>query len=534
MKNLKYFISFLLVAAVLSCTKEDNGLGYLDNAKAPSNVSALFTITQDNSGKVTVRPNAEGATYFEIFYGDNQLEPATVNLGKTNDHIYKEGTFTVKIVAIGINGLRTEITKMLDITFVQPIDFVVNAVPDVTNTLKINVSASAKYEMYFDVTFGDNPSALPVSFNEGQTVSHLYAASGTYSIKVVAYSGGAAFNEITKVVIVTNLSPAPIPTQSPSNVISMFSNTYTNVAIDTWRTSWSQADLEDITIAGNDTKKYKNLNFVGIEATTTPINATSMTFFHTDVRSSDFTSFKIKLVDFGANGTFGGGDDKEHEVTIPNLVLDTWMSIDIPLTAFTGLTTRAHIAQLIFVGAPAGNNTIYIDNVYFYKQTPSLTVSPTPTIPQANVISLFSDVYTNVMVDTWKTSWSNATFQDILVSGNAVKKYSALDFVGIEATTSPIDATAMTYFHTDFWTGDATTFKIKLVDFGANGTFGGGDDKEHQLDFPTPAQNTWVSLDLPLSSFTGLTTKAHIAQLIYVGAPSGNNTVYIDNVYFHN
>jgi hypothetical protein len=33
--------------------------------------------------------------------------------------------------------------------------------------------------------------------------------------------------------------------------------------------------------------------------------------------------------------------------------------------------------------------------------------------------------------------------------GNATKKYSALDFVGIEATT-PIDATAMTtHFHTD-------------------------------------------------------------------------------------
>ena len=109
-----------------------------------------------------------------------------------------------------------------------------------------------------------------------------------------------------------------------------------------------------------------------------------------------------------------------------------------------------------------------------------------------------------------------------------------MDFVGIEATSTPINATAMTHFHTDVWSSDFTQFKIKLVDFGANGAFGGGDDVEHEITIPSPAKGSWVSLDIPLSSFTGLTTRAHIAQLIYVGAPSGNNTVYIDNVYFHN
>jgi hypothetical protein len=41
-----------------------------------------------------------------------------------------------------------------------------------------------------------------------------------------------------------------------------------------------------------------------------------------------------------------------------------------------------------------------------------------------------------------------------------------------------------------------------------------------------------VSLDIPLSDFTGLTTRSHIAQLIFVGAPFGNTTVYVDNVFF--
>jgi hypothetical protein len=44
------------------------------------------------------------------------------------------------------------------------------------------------------------------------------------------------------------------------------------------RTSWSQANLEDIDIKGNKTKNIV-LEFVGIEATTSLINASAMTFF---------------------------------------------------------------------------------------------------------------------------------------------------------------------------------------------------------------------------------------------------------------
>jgi hypothetical protein len=72
------------------------------------------------------------------------------------------------------------------------------------------------------------------------------------------------------------------------------------------------------------------------------------------------------------------------------------------------------------------------------------------------------------------------------------------------------------------------------VDFGANGAFGGGDDVEHQVNFTMPAQSQWVTLDIPLSAFTGLTTRRNIAQLILVGQPTGANTVYVDNVYFYN
>ena len=104
--------------------------------------------------------------------------------------------------------------------------------------------------------------------------------------------------------------------------------------------------------------------------------------------------------------------------------------------------------------------------------------------------------------------------------------------------SAPVDASEMTHFHMDLWTPDATAdpaaFKVKLVDFGADGAYDGGDDVEHELTFTaatTPAleTGTWVSLDIPLSDFTGLTTRGAIAQLIISGDP---NTVYVDNIYF--
>ncbi len=339
---------------------------------------------------------------------------------------------------------------------------------------------------------------------------------------------------------------APTPTRPAASVISLFSNAYTNVPVDTWSAVWDNADLTDLQIAGNDTKRYTNFVFAGVEFTSTPVNAAAMTTFHMDLWTPSPTAapkaFRIKLVDFGANGIFGGGDDVEHEITLtaattPALATGGWVGIDIPLSAFTGLVTKSRLAQMIFSGDLP---TFFIDNVYFYAPATAPSVAaPTPTYPSANVISMYSAPYTNVPVDTWLTGWSSATQTDVTIAGRVTKRYASLVFAGVEAVATPINASTMTHFRMDIWTADPTAapavFKIKLVDFGANGTFGGGDDVEHELTLTaatTPGLSTgsWVTLDIPLTAFTGLTTRARIAQLIISGDPK---TVFVDNVLFH-
>ena len=335
----------------------------------------------------------------------------------------------------------------------------------------------------------------------------------------------------------------PLPTVPAADVISLFSDAYDDVPVDTWSAEWDQADAGEVVLAGNPVRKYSNLAFAGIEFTSPPIDAGSMTHLHLDLWTSDASDFRVKLVDFGADGAFGGGDDSEHEIALgpastPSIRGGRWNTLDIPLDAFSRLRSRTHLAQLILSGA---SPTVYLDNIFFFRTGASVPAAgpagpaPAPTDAAAEVISLFSDAYDDVPVDTWSAEWDVAGVEDVAIAGNAAKKYTGLVFAGIEFTSQTLDVRGMSHFRMDIWTPDETAgaaFRVKLVDFGANGAYDGGDDSEHEVTIRAAdglAAGEWVRLDLPLADFTGLAARGHLAQLILSG---DLDTVYLDNAYF--
>ena len=200
MKVLKYFLSaILIVTAIWSCTDEDFGsLDFLSTATAPTNVDALFNVTQDNTGTVTITPNSEGAVSYDVFYGDNTSSPGNVKQGKSIVHVYSEGTYTVKIVAIGITGLTTEMTHNLVVSFKAPENLVVVIQNDAAVSKKVNVTATADFAMLFDVYFGEAGNDEPVSANNGGTASYVYKEAGTYTIRVVSKSAAIQTTEYTE------------------------------------------------------------------------------------------------------------------------------------------------------------------------------------------------------------------------------------------------------------------------------------------------------------------------------------------------
>lgn len=178
---------------------------------------------------------------------------------------------------------------------------------------------------------------------------------------------------------------------------------------------------------------------------------------------------------------------------------------------------------------------------------PPTIAAPTPTVPAGDVVSFYGDAYTNVPVYSW-LAFGSATIVDLQVAGDDVKAYTNLSFAGIAFKAPPpepppaqptdqIDATQMTHFHMDVWVPDATTFRIKLVDFGSDGRYGGAPDSEHELTFdasstPPLTNGAWVQLEIPLANFTGLASRAHLAQLI-ISMVGDEKTVFVDNIYLH-
>ncbi len=111
-------------------------------------------------------------------------------------------------------------------------------------------------------------------------------------------------------------------------------------------------------------------------------------------------------------------------------------------------------------------STSYVDNISAIAgDPPAAPAEPTvaaPTPPARtpqNVISLFSDQYTDIGVDTFDTSWCPGTTTEVMIAGNATKRITGLGCEGIEFVTARFDATGFGFFHMDIWTDSDTMDK---------------------------------------------------------------------------
>ena len=81
-KIYKIFSSIFILFLLIGCAENfsDNN-EFAKNIAPPSNVSASFDITQDNTGTVTITPFGEGASSFVIDYGDGSPVSSSIKTG---------------------------------------------------------------------------------------------------------------------------------------------------------------------------------------------------------------------------------------------------------------------------------------------------------------------------------------------------------------------------------------------------------------------------------------------------------------------
>jgi len=305
----------------------------------------------------------------------------------------------------------------------------------------------------FDGSFNLLGSASSPSLVVGQTFAISLNTSGAahvqYGFETIGPDANpATVSSLGDVVLAAAIPPSPLPvptnnaptpTRPAGSVLSMYnsSGVYANHPVERWLAAWSSAGEASYTIAatGRSVLKYSNLQYAGVEfynndptlgaggdnvggATNYAINATSYNTFHVDVWTPNANQFGMQLVSI--NPTEGPEVDfLPASGTITN---DGWISLDIPLSTFTGINPSlvlSDLQQLLWIDNEGGGGVtsgiFYIDNVYFYNSAPLITAS----LASGSIQLSFSTQNGSNYTVQYKTKLTDAVWQTLTtISGN--------------------------------------------------------------------------------------------------------------------
>jgi endoglucanase len=173
---------------------------------------------------------------------------------------------------------------------------------------------------------------------------------------------------------------------------------------------------------------------------------------------------------------------------------------------------------------------------------PTVAAPTPPARPAADVVSFYSDAYTNVDVNLFDAGWCGAaaTTQVQIAGNNTLKKNTGVVCHGIDFQDHRLNLTDFTHVHFDFYIADTDlvgdVFNFKLVQFG--GTNAEVSSLEVNINGGTTPQlvaNQWVSVDVPITAIGGAVAgnlnRSDIAQ---IGITTANvDHVWYDNIYLH-
>ena len=182
------------------------------------------------------------------------------------------------------------------------------------------------------------------------------------------------------------------------------------------------------------------------------------------------------------------------------------------------------IRGIFLLTLPFLNNPIEWQEYSIRSQQNPSSPAPSPSSNEIDVISIYSDSYSDIPNTNFYANWNQSTsVSEVDINGNKALKYSNFNYQGIELGSS-IDASQMEYIHIDIWTEDATALNFELISPGPS-------ISTHALSI---SNGNWLSFDIPLTSFNGQVDIKEIFQAAFNDAGSGNSpTIYIDNIYLH-
>lgn len=422
-----------------------------------------------------------------------------------------------------------------------------------------------------------NPGAAAV-------ITQAPSVPGNATVVVTAENNVTTKTYTVSFVTVGPSTPAPTPPARPvDNVISIYSDAYANITIDDFDFGLcgNIPAVEEVSISGNNTLRYLGPGCQGIDFQNNRIDASTFTNLHFDFYTDDAiigAVFNIKLVDWAGNPTEAGSTGLEvifNAGTNPPLVENQWVSVDVDITALGGMIlgnlTRSDVAQIHIT---SNLSNVWYDNFYLYKDPgtcsdgiqnqgetgidcggpncapctgpPTLAAPTPPARPVADVISIYSDAYTDIALDDFDFGLCNGgtpnlATSGVLIANNPTILYSGSGCQGIDFQSNRQDASEFTRLHIDVYTDDidliGKVFNLKLVDWDGNETDAGATGLEVNCNIGTSiplVSNQWVSIDVDITSIGGMIAgnvkRDDIAQ---IHITSNLNNAWYDNLYLH-
>ncbi|MEY4835276.1 MAG: hypothetical protein RI980_1391 [Bacteroidota bacterium] len=517
MKNIKLIVSLFVITFFVGCTLDESSTD-LEGVKAPTNISALMTIKQDNSGKVTIIPKGEGVTQYEIYFGDGTTAPAFVSPGSSVDHVYGEGNFPVRIVAMAIDGQKTEAIQPLTVSFVAPTNLNVTISPVVGNNMAISAQATANLETFFQVYWGEDPNQVPQDFMEGQTVTHTYASVGTFTVRVVALSGGAASTEYQQNVTISN--PVLLPINFESATLNY---AFTNFG----GATTTVVNNPNVSGGNGSTKVAKLTKSAGSEVWAgsfielgSPINFATMQKIKIKAWSPQSgITVKMKLENL-ANPNIN------TEVDVTNTTANAWEDLIFDFTGINNANNYQRVVLFFNFGNAGTGLNYYFDDVELTTGAESLVLpltfqSTTLTYSFTNFGGASAEVVTNPNVSGINTSTKVGKF--IKATGAQTWGGSFIEL------SNPINFATMQKIKMKVWSPQVgAVVKLKLENL-ANGT---GINTE--LDATTTVANGWEELTFNFTGINNANNYQRVVVFFDFGNAGNGATYYFDDIKLSN
>ncbi|KAA6301623.1 MAG: hypothetical protein EZS26_002229 [Candidatus Ordinivivax streblomastigis] len=327
---------------------------------------------------------------------------------------------------------------------------------------------------------------------------------------------------------------APTPTHAPSDVISTFSDYYTNVGKSLEPvTSWAQNPITTIeTYFSND--KVAKVPTGDSPVNTSGWNGQTKGYIHMDVYA---TSASATFYYGIANGYDLNGKYPTSAFVWPALKANQWVSVDVPMAEFIkgGFNKDQNIQGFRFrtAGGP-----VYIDNIYAYGyldpgelpvEEADIPQAPQPLHSQADVRAVFSDSYTLAT-----KGYKPQTFGGIIGKILPVKGFpndQVVEFKTLGTSLATIDTWKITglIIHVDVYhksDGDGSfSFGLCSQDWSGNQIKQIPGD---QWNWDIISEGEWVGLDVPAYLFADAGVNLEqITQIKFFGS----GLFYIDNLY---